>query len=69
LAGEAPPAEWVRFIDELDLSGTPLNDLSPLKTLTALQNLGLSGTRVSDLSALQGFDQPDEPKSLGHQSC
>ncbi len=53
LVGEALPVEWVRFIDELDLSGTPLHDLSAVQTLTALQSLDLSGTKVTDLSPLK----------------
>jgi hypothetical protein len=32
LAGQAPPVEWASFVDELDLSSTPLKDLSPLHT-------------------------------------
>ncbi len=53
MAGEAPPAEWARFVDELDLAYTSLHDLSPLRTLTSLQKLDLRGTSVTDLSPLQ----------------
>jgi Leucine Rich repeats (2 copies) len=55
LAGEEPPIEWVQFIDELDLSGTPLRDLSPLQVLTALRSLDLGGTQVTDLSPLKSM--------------
>ena len=53
LAGEAPPVEWVPFIDELDLSNTSLHELSPVQTLTTLRSLDLSQTQVSDLSPLK----------------
>ena len=39
-------------IQELDLSGTKLADLAPLKGLTSLQRLYLQGTQVSDLTPL-----------------
>ncbi len=53
LAGETPPVEWVRFIDELHLTNTTLHDLSPVQTLSALRSLVLSGAQVADLSPLQ----------------
>jgi Leucine Rich repeats (2 copies) len=53
LFGEAPPVEWVPFIDELNLSNTSLNDLSPLRTLTVLRSLDLASTAISDLHDLQ----------------
>jgi Leucine-rich repeat (LRR) protein len=55
LAGQAPPVEWAPFVDELDMSATPLKDLSPVHTLTALRILHLSRTAVSDLSPLRGL--------------
>jgi Leucine-rich repeat (LRR) protein len=55
LAGQAPPAEWARFVDELDLAGTLLEDLSPIRTLTALRDLNVSETRIADLSPLRSL--------------
>jgi hypothetical protein len=55
LAGEAPPAAWVPFIDELDFAGGPLRNLDPLRGLTSLQTLLLDSTPVSDLDALRGL--------------
>lgn len=55
LAGEAPHTDWVRFIDELDLSHAALRELAPVQTLTALQSLDLSRTQVSDLSPLRAL--------------
>jgi Leucine-rich repeat (LRR) protein len=55
LVGQAPSVEWAQFVDELDLSGTVLEELSPVYTLTALRELNLSGTQVSDLSPLLGL--------------
>lgn len=47
-------------ITELDLSGTKLADLAPLKGLTRLQWLDLQGTQVSNLTPLKGL-----PRLLG----
>ncbi|WP_092960999.1 leucine-rich repeat domain-containing protein [Falsiroseomonas stagni] len=55
LASEAPPAAWVPFIVELDLSGTQIADLSPLSGLSSLQSLDLMGTQVADVSPLSGL--------------
>jgi Leucine-rich repeat (LRR) protein len=39
----------------LDLSHTPVSDVSPLAGLTALEGLGLTHTQVSDVSPLAGL--------------
>jgi Leucine-rich repeat (LRR) protein len=41
-------------LTELDLSGTKVADLSPLKGMR-LTNLGCAGTKVTDLSPLKGI--------------
>ncbi len=55
LAGQAPPAHWVPHITHLNFDTGErrhLADLTPLKTLTALQSLTLSHTQVSDFAPL-----------------
>jgi hypothetical protein len=42
-------------LQTLDLSGTPVADLEPLKGLTALQALDLPNTQVADLGPLKGL--------------
>jgi Leucine-rich repeat (LRR) protein len=39
----------------LDLSGTQVSDLTPIKELTRLQKLDISDTKVSDLTPLKGL--------------
>ena len=55
LRGETPPPKWTPLVDDLDLRGTQVSDLTPLRGLTALQSLDLSGTKVSDLAPLRGL--------------
>lgn len=63
LRGKAPPAAWVPWITKLDFwtrQSTPdfeqrkrfraLSDLSPLSSLSGLQELYLNNTQVSDLA-------------------
>ena len=55
LRGETPPPKWTPLVDDLDLRGTQVSDLTPLRGLTALQSLDLRGTKVSDLAPLRGL--------------
>jgi hypothetical protein len=55
LRGISPPTEWVPAIVELDLSGSSLRDLKPIRALTSLQKLNLSRTKVTDVSLLSGL--------------
>ncbi|MGX9965813.1 leucine-rich repeat domain-containing protein [Roseomonas sp. F4] len=55
LAGQRPPAEWVPFIDSLQLRATSISDLSPLSGLISLERLDISDTGVTDLAPLVGL--------------
>ena len=43
------------LLQSLNLSGTNVTDIEPLKGLTALQRLDLSRTKVTDLGPLKGL--------------
>jgi hypothetical protein len=48
-------AEDYHNINELNLSGSQISELEPVRGLTSLQVLYLSGTRVSDLEPIRGL--------------
>jgi Leucine-rich repeat (LRR) protein len=52
LAGDPPPMSWWQYIEELDFSSAPLNDISPLTVLTNLRRLQLAATPAADFSPL-----------------
>lgn len=47
------PLSKMTYLNELNLSGTPISDLSELRNLNDLEVLNISNTNVSDLSPLQ----------------
>ena len=54
--GELPRSiSTLTALESLDLTGTPVRDLTPLRGLTALENLNLNGTQVSHLTPLRGL--------------
>ena len=48
----SPPSRTLTALQSLHLSGTQVDDLTPISTLTALQSLDLTNTHVADLSVL-----------------
>ena len=49
--------EVLFYVKTLSLSGTSVEDISPLRELSQLQSLSLSGTSVEDISPLRGLSQ------------
>lgn len=47
------PLSKMTYLNELDLSGTPISDLSDLRNLSNLIKLNISDTKITDLSPLQ----------------
>jgi Leucine-rich repeat (LRR) protein len=55
LRGEEPPKRWWPWITTLDLRGTNITNLEPVKALTALQSLDLRGLKVTDLEPIKAL--------------
>ena len=60
LRGEAPPSDWVPFIDVLGFASTYIEDISALSNLTALKELHLPGANITDISALSKLTNLEE---------
>ncbi len=54
-------------IKELNLSGSDISDLEPIKGLSSLQELNLNGTQVSDLEPIKGLRILQQLKLNGTQ--
>ena len=52
LSNVPPEVSELTWLQSLDLSRTPVSDLTPLATLSTLQVLDVRNTQVSDLSSL-----------------
>ncbi|MGF1464464.1 MAG: leucine-rich repeat domain-containing protein [Maricaulaceae bacterium] len=53
LRGETPDPRACEFVFRIDLNGTKISDLAPLKTLANLRSLDLHNTQVADLTPVR----------------
>lgn len=55
VSGSEVPTEWIPAIAKLDFRGSKIQDLSPLRTLSALKQLRLDGCPITELGPIAGL--------------